>query len=66
SEAGNDVLLQIVHSRLRNREGMLSVSAGWHTHVGILSDLLNGRSPAGFWPVQTQLEAEYDQLLPRW
>jgi len=66
SEAGDEVILRIVHSRLRNRDEMLSVAGGWHTHVDILADRLNGRSPAGFWPTHTRLEAEYDQRLPHW
>ena len=65
SEVGDRVLLTIVHSRLRNRDEMLSVAGGWHTHVDILADRLDGRTPAGFWPTHTRLEAEYDQRIAR-
>lgn len=61
---GDDVRLVLVHSRLPNREQMLSVAGGWHTHLDILVDRLNGRAPAGFWITHTRLEAEYDQRIP--
>lgn len=58
------VRLWIVHSRLPNRGEILSVGAGWHTHVDILSDRLQKRVPAGFWATHTRLEAEYERLIP--
>ena len=54
-----DVRLVLVHSRLPNREEMLSVAGGWHTHLDILADRLDGRTPPGFWATHTRLEAEY-------
>lgn len=64
SADGDDVLLVLVHSRLPNREEMLSVAGGWHTHLDILVDRLNGRIPPGFWATHTRLEAEYEQRIP--
>lgn len=61
---GDQVLLRIVHSRLHERGEMLSVAAGWHTHVDILVERLHGRSPDGFWPKHSRLEAEYEPLIP--
>ncbi len=61
---GDKVHLLLVHSRLPNREEMLSVAGGWHTHLGILVDKLDGREPEGFWPTHTRLEAEYEKLIP--
>ncbi len=58
-EDGADVRLVLVHSRLPNREEMLSVAGGWHTHLDILADRLDGRTPPGFWATHTRLEAEY-------
>ena len=63
---GDEVLLRIVHSRLPDREQMLSVAGGWHTHVGILDARLRGVEPEGFWKTHTRLEAEYDKRLPAW
>jgi uncharacterized protein YndB with AHSA1/START domain len=62
---GERVLLTITHSRLRSRDMLLSVSAGWHAHVGILLDHLEGREPASFWPAHERLQADYEQRLPR-
>lgn len=61
---GDDVRLVLTHRRLPNREVMLSVAAGWHTHLDILGDRLRGRTPPGFWATHTRLEGEYDRLLP--
>ncbi len=64
SRQGDQVRLTVTHSRLASREGMLSVAAGWHAHIGILIDRLQGRPPASFWPTHTRLEAEYAELIP--
>ena len=64
SPHGDAVQLILVHSRLPNRDEMLSVAGGWHAHLGILLDRLEGREPEGFWPTHTRLEAEYEKLIP--
>ena len=60
---GEAVLLVITHSRLSSRDGMLSVSAGWHTHVAILLARLEGEAPPAFWRTFSRLEAEYDRRI---
>lgn len=60
---GKDALLVLTHRRLANREEMLSVASGWHAHVDILIDYLNGREPPGFWSAHTKLEAEYQKRI---
>ena len=60
----DDCVLLVEHSRLPDRDEMLSVAGGWHTHLGILVDKLEGREPEGFWPTHTRLEAEYEKLIP--
>ncbi len=60
---GDDVLLVVTQRRLRSRDGMASVAAGWHTHVGLLLDHLEGREPRGFWSTHGRLEAEYATRL---
>lgn len=62
-EAGR-VRLVVTHTRLSDRELLLSVSAGWHAHLDILRDRLEGVEPAGFWRRHTALEAEYARRLP--
>lgn len=59
---GKQVLLVLTHRRL-DRKGMASVAAGWHAHLGILSDRLGEREPGGFWSAYMRLEAEYARRL---
>lgn len=61
---GDKVLLTVTHRRIPDREEMLSISSGWHTHLDILADRLAGREPAGFWATHTRLEAEYQRVVP--
>ena len=62
--SGDDVQIVLTHSRLGNRDMMVSVAAGWHAHLAILIDRLSGRAPAGFWTTHTRLEAMYEQRIP--
>lgn len=64
SAQGDEVRLLLTHTRLPDREQMLSVAGGWHTHLDILVDRLSSRTPRGFWTTHTRLEAEYGQLIP--
>jgi uncharacterized protein YndB with AHSA1/START domain len=61
---GNDVLFVITHRRLPNRDTLRGVSAGWHTHVGVLVDILNNREPRLFWKTFENLLAEYEKRIP--
>jgi uncharacterized protein YndB with AHSA1/START domain len=54
-----EVKLVVTQRRLRSREGMANVAAGWHVHLGILLDRLEGREPRGFWSAHGRLEGEY-------
>jgi uncharacterized protein YndB with AHSA1/START domain len=65
STRGNDVLLVLTHRRLAVREEMLGYSSGWHTHLDILVDQLNGRPPRPFWSTHERLEKEYGHRLPQ-
>ena len=56
---GNDVLLVLTHRRLRDRDEMINVAGGWHSHLSVLADHLYGRTPQHFWPMVTKWEAEY-------
>lgn len=60
---GDVVRLVVTHERLSSRDAMLSVAAGWHTHLDILADRLANRTPEGFWRRHTRLEAEYARRL---
>lgn len=62
---GDEVLLVLTHRKLANRGEMVNVSGGWHTHLGILEDVLVGRAARPFWAFWQGKEAEYDSRLPR-
>lgn len=58
------VLLVLTHRRLGdNRELLIGVAAGWHTHLRILFDRLAGRVPDPFWSEHMKKEGEYSELL---
>lgn len=60
----NKVLLVLTHQRLGDdRINLVSVAAGWHTHLGILADRLEDKEPDGFWKVHTKMENEYEQRI---
>jgi uncharacterized protein YndB with AHSA1/START domain len=60
---GKNVLLVITHRRLGDRGTIVSVASGWHTHLGILADLLNEREPRRFWATKVRMEEEYHKLF---
>jgi len=62
SEQDDKVLLVITHARL-NRDELLSVCGGWHAHLDILGDVLDGQTPRAFWKRHTILEAEYESRM---
>lgn len=64
SEQAGRVLMVITHRKLGDKKTtLLSVSAGWHNHVGILISNLEGTVPAPFWKTHTELEAIYANLI---
>ena len=62
-EVGDKVRLVLTHKRLDTSESILSVSGGWHTHLDILVDVLEGQEPKPFWKTQAALEVEYTERL---
>ncbi|MCK5324780.1 MAG: SRPBCC family protein [Woeseiaceae bacterium] len=58
-EAGDQVRLVLTHRKLASFDEVLSVSGGWHTHLDILEDVLEGREPDAFWKAHAPLEDEY-------
>ncbi|MCE8004062.1 SRPBCC family protein [Billgrantia ethanolica] len=63
SEAGEQVRLVVTHRRLADDGTMVNVASGWHTHLGILAEVLHGQPPAPFWPTFERLEEEYRQRI---
>jgi uncharacterized protein YndB with AHSA1/START domain len=61
---GDSTCLVVTHRKIARRGAMLSIAAGWHTHLDILTARLDGAEPPeGFWRKHTRLEAEYDSRL---
>lgn len=61
---GEKVRLTLTHRRLGDDiDTLASVGSGWHTHLGILVDRLEGNEPKGFWTVHTRMEKEYKQII---
>ena len=63
TEQGEKVKLVLTHRRLDTADVVLSVSGGWHTHLNVLVDVLEGNTPRPFYKMQTQFEAEYRERL---
>ena len=63
SEQGDKVLLVLTHRRIATRDQLTGAAAGWHTHLGILIDVLNGAEPEPFWKRNTELETEYEARM---
>lgn len=58
------VLLTLTHRRLADRAEFISAAGGWHTHLDILVDHLEGKTPKPFWSTHTQFEEEYETRIP--
>jgi len=63
AEQGDKVVLVIVHSRLNSNEEAVSACGGWHTHLGILEDVLHGVDRRAFWITHVAIEAEYEKRV---
>ncbi|SHM27236.1 SRPBCC family protein [Roseibium suaedae] len=63
-EQDGKVLLTVVHKRISDRANTVMIGAGWHRHLEVLADRLDGREPDTFWAGWLKLRAEYDQRLP--
>ncbi len=63
SEQGDKVKLVLTHRKLESRDTVLSVSGGWHTHLNLLADVLQGSPLRPFYRMQQQYESEYGERL---
>ncbi|MBF6185867.1 MULTISPECIES: SRPBCC family protein [Nocardia] len=59
--AGDQVRLEVTHTKLPDRSALLSVSGGWHSHLDLLAARLAGREPEAFWPKHARLREEYER-----
>ncbi|MBB3235673.1 SRPBCC family protein [Phyllobacterium endophyticum] len=60
---GASTLLRVTHTLLSSPKSMVMVASGWHTHLGILVDHLNGDTPSGFWGNFERVRQEYSQII---
>jgi len=56
----DQVLLTLTHRHLPEHE-LVSVAAGWHTHLDILKDRMEGRPVKAFWKTHDVWEKEYEK-----
>ena len=63
TEQGDKVHLELIHRRLDTMDLVLSVSGGWHTHLNVLVDVLEGSRVRPFYKMQTEYEAEYSRRM---
>jgi uncharacterized protein YndB with AHSA1/START domain len=63
SPQGDKVRLLLTHRRLKDRKALLGVAGGWHTHLAIMADNLEGRVPRPFWSSHERIEKEYEERL---
>lgn len=60
---GNSTRLVLTHRRLANRKETLSVAGGWHAHLDVLIDVLQGGKPQGFWTNLEAVEKAYEMHI---
>ncbi len=65
AQQGDKVLLTLTNSRIAGRGNLVSVGGGWHAHLGVLEDVLEGREPRFFWQTYHARHADYDQRIAK-
>lgn len=63
-EEGDKVRLVLTNRRLPDRGELVGVSGGWHSHLIVLQDLLEGRERTPFWDNVQRLHAHYEATIP--
>jgi uncharacterized protein YndB with AHSA1/START domain len=64
SEVGDKVRLVLTNRRLPDRGQVVGVSGGWHTHLDVLQEVLEGTPRTGFWDKAQRLTDEYEARIP--
>ena len=59
------VLLTLTHRKLPNEDERRGTAGGWHCHLTILVEKLEGRTPPAFWDIFRKVDAEYADGIPR-
>ena len=63
TQVGENTRLHLVHSKLSNPDFQKGASAGWHAHLDLLVDLIEGVETRDFWVHFQKLQAEYEQRV---
>ncbi|MEJ8851423.1 SRPBCC family protein [Variovorax rhizosphaerae] len=63
SQGDKQTALHLTHSGLASVAEMRDVAAGWHAHLGVLLDVLDGRIPRPFWTHLDKAAVEYNQRI---
>ena len=62
---GDKVLLTLTHRKLPTEAERTGTAGGWHCHLTILVEKLEGRTPPAFWDIFRKIDAEYANGIPR-
>lgn len=63
-EMGDQVKLTLTHSNLpADKDQRLGTFAGWHTHLNVLDDRIDGKDPKGFWTEHGKMEKVYNRVV---
>ncbi|HEX4272225.1 MAG TPA: SRPBCC family protein [Rhizomicrobium sp.] len=60
-EDSGKVRFTLIHSKIPDRQYMMNVSGGWHTHLAVLEERAHGRTPPAFWDVWRRYDGVYDK-----
>ena len=64
SPSGGDTRLVLTHRRLPGEAETIDAAGGWHAHLDVLQDRLDGGPVRPFWAAHQLLEEEYRRLVP--
>lgn len=59
TEEGDKVRLVLTHRRIANADAAVNFSGGWHTHLRMLAEQLEGNPRTPFWTAFDGVEDEY-------
>jgi uncharacterized protein YndB with AHSA1/START domain len=62
---GDQVLLTLTHRKLPDERERNGTAAGWHCHLTVLVEKLEGRTPPAFWDIFRKIDADYANGIPR-
>lgn len=58
---GDKVRLTLTHKKIPDRDIMVGVSGGWHSHLAVLEYRLRDEVPPAFWDVWRRTEGVYEK-----